>query len=317
MLRPTFDPDSHIRSAAFEALERQVARHGPLLPWSVIDEGFEWEGQRLCWASKACGIFRPKEMKGGALSIRTPEPRKGREKRYTDAPLANGGFAYKFQDQDPDNRFNQLLQRAREFSAPLIYFLAVEPGVYQPIWPVYVQGVEAARQEYILVADDSRLLIEEGELPRVADGKAIEIRRQYVTMQTRRRVHQARFRLEVLRAYEQRCAVCRLPWPRLLEAAHIVPDKEEGGEPVVPNGLALCRLHHGLFDADLMGIRPDGTIELSRPLLDARDGGPTMEHAIHPFQNERILLPKRSVDRPSPERLAARYKRFKAGGGRA
>jgi hypothetical protein len=34
----------------------------------------------------------------------------------------------------------------------------------------------------------------------------------------------------------------------LLDAAHILPDGHPKGEPVVPNGLALCKLHHAAFD---------------------------------------------------------------------
>lgn len=40
-------------------------------------------------------------------------------------------------------------------------------------------------------------------------------------------------------------------------AAHIIPDREEGGEPPVTNGLALCKLHHTAFDAFFLSIRPD------------------------------------------------------------
>lgn len=292
-----------------------MARHGPTLPWSAIDAGFEWEGQRLCFATQARGIFRPKEMQGGALSILTSKPRKGRVQRYNDAPQKDGVFFYDFQGNDPDNHSNRLLRQVKELAAPLIYFLGVEPAVYQPIWPVYVQHIDRARRKFHLVVEDSRLIVGDDALPELADGRVIEIRRQYVTMLAKRRVHQARFRLAVLRAYGERCAVCHLPCPQLLEAAHIVPDKEEGGEPVVPNGLALCRLHHGLFDSDLMGIRSDGVIELSRSLL-AIQGGPTLEHAIKPFQDARILLPKRRESWPSPERLQSRYLQFlNAGGG--
>jgi putative restriction endonuclease len=130
-----------------------------------------------------------------------------------------------------------------------------------------------------------------------------------VTTQAKRRLHQARFRLEVLRAYEKRCAVCRLPRPELLDAAHILPDREEAGVPEVPNGLALCRLHHGVFDTDLMGIRPDGVIELSQRLLETRDG-PTLEHAIKSFQGQSLHLPRRREDQPGQRFLEERYERF-------
>ena len=47
----------------------------------------------------------------------------------------------------------------------------------------------------------------------------------------------------------------------LLDAAHIVPDADEG-EPVIPNGLALCKLHHAAFDRYFLGVRPDYVLQV-------------------------------------------------------
>ncbi len=60
------------------------------------------------------------------------------------------------------------------------------------------------------------------------------------------------FREKVLRAYEYKCAVCGFDvklqhQPVALEAAHILP-REKGGPDTEENGLALCSLHHKLFD---------------------------------------------------------------------
>lgn len=60
------------------------------------------------------------------------------------------------------------------------------------------------------------------------------------------------FRENILRAYEYRCAVCgfnvRLGhFPIALEAAHI-KWHQAGGPDVEVNGIALCALHHKLFD---------------------------------------------------------------------
>lgn len=68
---------------------------------------------------------------------------------------------------------------------------------------------------------------------------------------TRRRRDKA-FREKVLRAYEYRCCVCgfdlRLSHvPVGLEAAHI-QWHNVGGPDIETNGLALCALHHKLFD---------------------------------------------------------------------
>ena len=41
-----------------------------------------------------------------------------------------------------------------------------------------------------------------------------------------------------------RQALCRLRHQELLDAAHITPDGDAEGEPVISNGVALCKLHH-------------------------------------------------------------------------
>ena len=48
----------------------------------------------------------------------------------------------------------------------------------------------------------------------------------------------------------------------LLEAAHIIPDVEPDGEPIVKNGISLCKFHHAAFDRLLQGVRPDYVIEV-------------------------------------------------------
>ena len=73
-----------------------------------------------------------------------------------------------------------------------------------------------------------------------------------------------RFRRDVLEAYDERCAVCEYDirfGDRLLglEAAHIRWHSHDGGD-VVPNGLALCAVHHKALDYGALG-------------LDARGGG--------------------------------------------
>lgn len=69
------------------------------------------------------------------------------------------------------------------------------------------------------------------------------------------------FRERVLRAYEYRCCVCgfdlRLEQQTIgLEAAHI-KWFQAGGPDVETNGLALCTLHHKIFDLGAFTILPD------------------------------------------------------------
>jgi len=115
----------------------------------------------------------------------------------------------------------------------------------------------------------------------------------------------------VITAYGGRCALSGLPEPLLLDAAHIIADKEEQlGQPVVPNGLPLSKIHHAAFDTHLIGIDPDFRIHVSERLL-SRSDGPMLE-ALKRLHLEAMHLPARQRDHPDRDRLAIRYEMFKA-----
>ena len=111
------------------------------------------------------------------------------------------------------------------------------------------------------------------------DAPEAEIRRRYVTRLVRQRLHQQAFRKRVLDAYREHCAICRLRHQELLEAAHIVADRDPEGEPKVSNGLALCKLHHAAFDCDIIGVRPDYVVEIREDVLEEIDG-PMLQHGL-------------------------------------
>jgi putative restriction endonuclease len=94
---------------------------------------------------------------------------------------------------------------------------------------------------------------------------------------------------------------------RLLEAAHIMGDIEEAGEPVVSNGLALCSIHHRAYDYDLVGASSDYDVRVSRLLED--DDGPMLD-LLKMFDREPIYVPRRAEWKPDRERLASRFDRF-------
>jgi len=95
----------------------------------------------------------------------------------------------------------------------------------------------------------------------------------------------------VLRAYQQCCAICRLRHDELLEAAHILPDGHPLGEPVIPHGLALCKLHHAAFDRYLIGVTPDLEVTVRLDVLAEIDG-PMLQHGLQGFQGRRIHVPR-------------------------
>jgi putative restriction endonuclease len=137
------------------------------------------------------------------------------------------------------------------------------------------------------------------------------VERRYALRAVKQRLHQASFREAVITAYNGRCALSGLPEPLLLDAAHIVADRDERlGQPVVPNGIPLSKIHHAAFDAHLIGIDPNYRLHVSKRLLMQRDG-PMLE-ALKRLNGEAIYLPKRDKDRPDRDRLALRFERFKA-----
>jgi putative restriction endonuclease len=115
-----------------------------------------------------------------------------------------------------------------------------------------------------------------------------------------------------MRAYEERCAVCALHHRELLDAAHIIPDKEERGIPVVSNGLALCKIHHAAYDQRILGIRPDYVVEIHHRLLEEIDG-PMLRHGLQQHHGKPLMMtPARRSECPDAGRLAIRYESFRS-----
>ena len=192
---------------------------------------------------------------------------------------------------------------------PLVYFHGARPGLYVAAYPAFVVGDDPAGLMFTLQVDDmSAAFANAPANHRVADN-AIEARRAYVTRTIRQRVHQVVFRERVIRAYQERCALCSLRHQELLDAAHITPDRDPEGEPVVSNGVALCKLHHAAFDRFFFAIRPDFVIEVRQSILDEHDG-PMLLVGLQEIHEQRIFLPRRPVDRPDQARLERRYAEF-------
>ena len=136
------------------------------------------------------------------------------------------------------------------------------------------------------------------------------IERRYALRVVKQRLHQASFREAVIAAYDGKCALSRLPESLLLDAAHIMEDKDERfGQPVVPNGIPLSKIHHAAFDKHLIGIDPDYQLHVSDRLLELKDG-PMLE-ALKGLEGQRIHLPRRVKDQPDRDRLALRFELFK------
>jgi putative restriction endonuclease len=173
-------------------------------------------------------------------------------------------------------------------------------------WPVFIVGDDPSALTFTVAVDDRQL----AAVPAAADAPEAEIRRRYVTRQVRQRLHQQAFRERVLLAYREHCAICRLRHQELLEAAHIVADRDPEGEPRVSNGLALCKLHHAAFDCHIIGVSPDYHVEVRLDVLEEIDG-PMLKHGLQGFHGSSLRLPVRDSLKPDRRFLEERYALFR------
>lgn len=187
---------------------------------------------------------------------------------------------------------------------PLIWFFGVGAGVYLPTFPVFIVGEERDELQFTVDA------VTDGAIDPV--GPLEEALKRYITVETKRRLHQPIFRATVMRAYETRCAVCALGHSSLLDAAHIVPDREEAGVAGIRNGLALCKIHHAAFDANILGVRPDLVVQIRADLLEEVDG-PMLRYGLQERHGQRLMaLPRSRREQPDPALLNVSYERFQA-----
>jgi putative restriction endonuclease len=250
------------------------------------------------------GIWKPRELEA-ALSIRTVHSPRPEARPYDDAVGQDGRLRYKWRGTDPNQADNRALRRAMELQRPLIWFWGVAPATYLPIYPVFLWDEETSSHQFIVSLDEDELqLLSEPNLT------LLPLQRRYAERVVWQRLHQPLFRERVLLAYENRCALCRLRHRELLDAAHILGDAE-GGEPVVPNGIAMCKIHHAAFENQLFGVRPDYRVHVSSTVLAERDG-PTLLHALQEIHGTRLELPRSRAARPDPDRLEERYEDFLA-----
>ncbi|NIH86004.1 HNH endonuclease [Amycolatopsis granulosa] len=256
---------------------------------------FEVDGRTWRLLDQGRGIRNPKDLQA-TLTIMT-----SLHGPYGDEPMESGLFRYHYQSSS-DAGDNTKLRRACELQLPLILFWMLEPGLYVPVFPVYVVADDRPNRVFLIALDEGLRFLPDPMDP----GEAAK---RYAHRIARRRLHQPVFRASVLRAYEVRCAVCRLQHGNLLDAAHIIPDGADHGAPIVSNGLSLCKIHHAAYDNQQLGISPDYRVHIAPDLLVEVDG-PMLRHGLQEMHGQLIGLPSRPKERPDRDRLDERYQQF-------
>lgn len=124
--------------------------------------------------------------------------------------------------------------------------------------------------------------------------------------QSQRRMRSDRFRFGVMAAYGSSCAISRIGLVHRevrgdlryeVEAAHIIP-VADGGNDVVPNGLALSRTVHWAFDNGMLWINGDMRV-CTTPEVESD----SRNEWLRQYGGTRISIPKDARCAPSPEAL--------------
>lgn len=309
MVMSVKDSDFRLRMAAFEHV-RRLSDLRDHLTAKELKAGFVFDGERIPLVNPQRGIFKPRKMQY-LLSIRTVFPKPGAQVWYDDQREAHRqiyqseeAVEYAFMGKNPEAADNRWLREAYENKIQVIYFLGVAPARYLAIFPTYISGWDAASLKARVTFG-----IHQDEVRSAPPETVMECR--YALRAVKQRLHQSSFREAVIAAYKGRCALSGLPEQWLLDAAHIISDKDELiGQPVVPNGLPLSKIHHAAFDRHLIGIDPDYRLHVSERLLDQRDGA--ILEALKQLDGGMLHLPTRLEDHPDRDRLALRFEKFKA-----
>lgn len=291
--------DSSIRLAAFQWLNEQNLLYDSVLPRRILGAGFLYQNRPVHLISPQ-GIFTPRGMDLPLTITTSPGS------RYFDKPVKEGIYEYSYRGSDIHHRDNQGLRECMKQRKPLIYFVGIDPGWYFAIYPVYIIRDNPERLIFTVQADSISQLSAQNL---AEDKEATHWRRAYATINAEIRLHQQKFRFRVLTAYQEQCALCRLRHRELLDAAHIIGDKEEAGDPVVQNGLALCKIHHAAFDKNILGIHPDFHIHVRKDILTETDG-PMLRYGLQALENQKIILPPNKRDYPDKNRLEERFSQF-------
>ena len=109
------------------------------------------------------------------------------------------------------------------------------------------------------------------------------------------------FRKNILKAYEYKCAICGFDVklgtsPIALEASHI-KWKSHGGPSETANGLALCVMHHKLFDLGAFTLSKQLQILVS----DDAHGTIGFKEWLMNYHKQKINLPQRKLYYPEVE----------------
>lgn len=292
--------DDAIRLVALTRVRELRDLWGDSIPESELAKGVSYQGDVILLKGPQ-GIFKPRQLTDGPLTIMSTLGSQYEDELLDEANTLRYDYAPPSREHE-----NVGLKNLMVAGKPVILLKQVKSKPrpeYMVVAPLYVEGFDDHIRQFTLSTRADLT-------PRVDTQTGLvlrEIRRAYGETTVQTRLHQAYFRRDVLSVYRNRCCVCELRVRPLLQGAHIVPDSEAAGAPVVQNGLSLCSLHHAAYDRNIIRIKSDYTIAVEQDWLEAGDSFGRV--SLSDFSGRRIAVPSDVAHKPSPEFLDWRFRR--------
>lgn len=296
--------DTQIRLAILEWLNEQIAIRGNVMDSKTLYQGFSYKGEVVHLAGSK-GIWKPKQLQYPISIASDPNS------IYDDGFISDSLLSYSYEGTNPNLWTNAGLRECMHKKIPLIYLHKIKKGKYYVHLPVYIVSDSPQSLKFTVAAEQSINVAEAGIIIEEPKSEYVSIERRYATREIKQRMHQQTFRELVLDAYREHCAICQLKHRELLDAAHIISDKEEQGDAIVTNGLSLCKIHHAAFDNYIIGISPDYIVHVREDILEEIDG-PMLKYGIQSMDQNKLILPRSKNEYPDRDRLAMRFERFSA-----
>jgi putative restriction endonuclease len=289
--------EEEFRQLVMAAVAERTAANGGVISRAELSALLLANGETRRVIDTSKGIWNPRDLVATLSIVSSPTG------PYDDRHVDGGLFHYDYRAGSTEGD-NTKLRRAFELGLPVILLTKIDNGIYVPTLPTYVVADDIKNRQFLLVLDESLRFLANPLSPSTAE-------KRYAERVVQARLHQPVFRGRVIRAYRATCAICSLKHADLLDAAHIIGDGEDGGDPIVTNGLSLCKIHHAAYDRNLLGISPDYTVHLDKDLLDEIDG-PMLRHGLQEMHGRSLILPIKRNELPDRERLSVRFEHFSA-----
>ena len=171
---------------------------------------------------------------------------------------------------------------------------------------------ELLRKDPALIAESARLLIDLNFTPTYLDPICTDVGLDLQAAEDSawrprklsRPARRAGFRSEVLHGWRNRCAMCGYDGamgrdPAGLDAAHVFWHSQ-GGPDEPDNGLALCSLHHVLFDLGALGLNADLSVRVSPQYVARSELG---ERLVYHLEGRSLLDPAPKHSAPSAQHV--------------